>query len=109
MVEVRNNGVPLIEQAPKAALTQAVIGVGERAVGRTESRPKRPIAPKPSGLGPLDVAMAGQTEARRRGQVIPSAALTAPAADSFPDLRLCRFLVEHRADQRRIGWGCAAS
>ena len=29
MVEVRNNGVPLIEQAPKAAITQAVIGLAE--------------------------------------------------------------------------------
>jgi pilus assembly protein CpaE len=29
MVEVRNNGVPLIEQAPKAAITQAVYGLAE--------------------------------------------------------------------------------
>ena len=29
MVEVRNNGVPLIEQAPKAAITQAVIALAE--------------------------------------------------------------------------------
>jgi pilus assembly protein CpaE len=29
MVEVRNNGVPLIEQAPKAAITQSVIELAE--------------------------------------------------------------------------------
>jgi pilus assembly protein CpaE len=29
MVEVRNNGVPLIEQAPKAKLTQAIVGLAE--------------------------------------------------------------------------------
>src|SRR6185437_14090002 len=34
MVEVRNNGVPLIEQAPKAAITQAIIGLSQ-ALGGT--------------------------------------------------------------------------
>ena len=29
MVEVRNNGVPLIQQAPKAAITQAILGLAE--------------------------------------------------------------------------------
>ncbi|MBX9788254.1 MAG: AAA family ATPase [Pirellulales bacterium] len=29
MVEVRNNGVPLVEQAPKAKLTQAIVGLAE--------------------------------------------------------------------------------
>jgi pilus assembly protein CpaE len=29
MVEVRNNGVPLIEQAPKASITQAMIALAE--------------------------------------------------------------------------------
>jgi pilus assembly protein CpaE len=29
MVEVRNNGVPLIEYAPKAAITQAILGLSE--------------------------------------------------------------------------------
>jgi pilus assembly protein CpaE len=29
MVEVRNNGVPLTEQAPKAAITLAVVGLAE--------------------------------------------------------------------------------
>lgn len=37
MVEVRNNGVPLIEQAPKAAITQAVMGLAEAlSSGKTE-------------------------------------------------------------------------
>jgi len=29
MVEVRNNGVPLVEQAPKAAITQAIVGLSD--------------------------------------------------------------------------------
>ncbi len=33
MVEVRNNGVPLIEQAPKAAITQAIVGLAESLSG----------------------------------------------------------------------------
>ena len=37
MVEVRNNGVPLIEQAPKAAITQAILSLAEAlSSGRTE-------------------------------------------------------------------------
>jgi pilus assembly protein CpaE len=33
MVEVRNNGVPLIEQAPKAAITQAIVQMAEALSG----------------------------------------------------------------------------
>jgi len=33
MVEVRNNGVPLIEQAPKAAITQSIIALAEALSG----------------------------------------------------------------------------
>lgn len=33
MVEVRNNGVPLIEQAPKAPITQAIINLGDMLSG----------------------------------------------------------------------------
>ncbi|MEX0711277.1 MAG: response regulator [Pirellulales bacterium] len=33
MVEVRNNGVPLIEQAPKASITQALVQLSETLVG----------------------------------------------------------------------------
>jgi pilus assembly protein CpaE len=44
MVEVRNNGVPLLEQFPKAGLTQAVITLaealsGESSSGGSESKP----------------------------------------------------------------------
>jgi pilus assembly protein CpaE len=39
MVEVRNNGVPLIEQAPKAAITQSIVALAHALGGdaRTES------------------------------------------------------------------------
>lgn len=33
MVEVRNNGVPLVEQAPKAAITQAVVNLADTLSG----------------------------------------------------------------------------
>ena len=35
MIEMRNNGVPLIEQAPKAAITQSIISLAERLYGQT--------------------------------------------------------------------------
>ncbi len=37
MVEVRNNGVPLIEQAPKAAITQSIIGLADALNGNGRS------------------------------------------------------------------------
>jgi pilus assembly protein CpaE len=33
MIEVRNNGVPLIEQAPKAAITQALLSLSNALTG----------------------------------------------------------------------------
>lgn len=37
MIEVRNNGVPLMEQAPKAAITQSINQLGAALSGRGES------------------------------------------------------------------------
>jgi pilus assembly protein CpaE len=37
MVEVRNNGVPLIEQAPKAAITQSIVALAHALGGGTAS------------------------------------------------------------------------
>ena len=37
MVEVRNNGVPLLEQAPKAAITQSIVGLGDALSGDRKS------------------------------------------------------------------------
>jgi len=37
MVEVRNNGVPLIEQAPRAGITQSIVTLGETLCGTTEA------------------------------------------------------------------------
>jgi pilus assembly protein CpaE len=33
MVEVRNNGVPLIDQAPRAGITQALMALAENLTG----------------------------------------------------------------------------
>lgn len=51
MVEVRNNGVPLIEQAPKAAITQAVYGLAEALEhGKSEAAATEDKASKKSWL-----------------------------------------------------------
>jgi len=41
MVEVRNNGVPLIEQAPRAGITQSIVTLGESLCGTEESRAEK--------------------------------------------------------------------
>jgi len=52
MVEVRNNGVPLIEQAPKAAITNSVVTLAEALSG--EEKVEAPLlATKRSSLGRL--------------------------------------------------------
>ena len=38
MVEVRNNGVPLIEQAPKAAITQSIVSWPQALSGTNAAR-----------------------------------------------------------------------
>lgn len=52
MVEVRNNGVPLIEQAPKAAITQSIRTLAE-ALTSDEGVQAPEIAGKKSSLGRL--------------------------------------------------------
>ncbi|MGQ9576921.1 MAG: response regulator [Thermoguttaceae bacterium] len=51
MVEVRNNGVPLIEHAPKAAITQAILGLAEALT--SEDKRRAATQPAKSGLGRL--------------------------------------------------------
>jgi pilus assembly protein CpaE len=52
MVEVRNNGVPLIEQAPKAAITQAIIGLAQALSGtpKSDTPEVEPVKPAKSRL-----------------------------------------------------------
>ena len=47
MVEVRNNGVPLIEQAPRAGITQAIAALVENLTSdnRKPDAPDRPAPP----------------------------------------------------------------
>jgi len=52
MIEVRNNGVPLIEQAPKAPITQLIVGLAE-AISNTQKEPMADPVTKKSGLGKL--------------------------------------------------------
>ncbi|MGC3969024.1 MAG: response regulator [Pirellulales bacterium] len=55
MVEVRNNGVPLVEQAPKAAVTQSLLGLAEaltgvKKEGEDAPAPTADAKPNKSGL-----------------------------------------------------------
>ena len=43
MVEVRNNGVPLIEQAPRASITQAIVTLAD-ALSKEHRAEKDPAA-----------------------------------------------------------------
>jgi len=51
MIESRNNGVPLIEQSPKAAITQAIAGLA--AALFSEGKPDVPAGKKSSRIGGL--------------------------------------------------------
>jgi len=52
MVEARNNGIPLVEQSPKAAVTQTFQALAE-ALSGAERRPDEIAAGKPSVFGRL--------------------------------------------------------
>jgi len=47
MVEVRNNGVPLVEQAPKAPITQSLVQLSEALLG--EAEPAEPVEEAKAG------------------------------------------------------------
>jgi pilus assembly protein CpaE len=53
MVDVRNNGVPLLEQAPRAAVTQSILGLAEVLSGGEKSAVADGAARKSSVLGRL--------------------------------------------------------
>jgi pilus assembly protein CpaE len=54
MVEVRNNGVPLVEQAPKAAITQSLLLLAEKLGGGEKSaEPEADAAKSASSIGRL--------------------------------------------------------
>lgn len=53
MVEVRNNGIPLVEQAPKAAITHSIITMGQALTGRESPENAADSGGKASGIGRL--------------------------------------------------------
>ncbi len=59
MVEVRNNGVPLIEQAPKAKITQAIVQLANRLSGK---KPTEDGAGSKSTLSRLMGLLPGRSE-----------------------------------------------
>lgn len=52
MIEVRNNGVPLIEHSPKAAITQSYLGLAD-GLSTEGKAPSGDPSPRASGLGRL--------------------------------------------------------
>ncbi len=52
MIEVRNNGIPLLEHAPKAAITQSIAGIAEALCRDDDALPDERGAKK-SGIGKL--------------------------------------------------------
>jgi pilus assembly protein CpaE len=48
MIEMRNNGVPLLEQAPRAAITQAIVALAEELSG-ADRPPEAETAAEPKG------------------------------------------------------------
>lgn len=51
MIEVRNNGVPLIEQAPKSAITQSIMWLAEALCGTGEAESDAASTSKSSTVG----------------------------------------------------------
>jgi pilus assembly protein CpaE len=62
MVEVRNNGVPLVEQAPKAAITQSIIALADALSGESSSHSLVPDAVGKSTVGKLLNLWPGRTK-----------------------------------------------
>jgi len=52
MIEVRNNGVPLIEQFPKAAITQSIVALAD-TLSHDQKEASTEAAGKKSGIGRL--------------------------------------------------------
>lgn len=52
MIEARNNGIPLVEQSPKAGVTQAIAAMASELFGEEQPAAAEPAAKK-SGLGGL--------------------------------------------------------
>ncbi len=61
MVEVRNNGVPLLEQAPKAPITHAITGLAE-SLSNDDKTPGPDVTAKKAGLGRLFGIFPGKGE-----------------------------------------------
>lgn len=61
MVEVRNNGVPLVEQAPKAAITQSIVSLAEALCGQPHASGQSSDAAGKSTVGKLLNLWPGRT------------------------------------------------
>ena len=76
MVEVRNNGVPLIEQAPRAAITQAMVALAKLSAAKVQatSQPRaKAIKPPASAAGSISGQARLPPRPRRRNSAIQAA------------------------------------
>ena len=61
MIEARNNGVPLIEQAPKAAITQSIIALAVRCSTKASPKRKKPPTPRSPPVKGCSASWAGES------------------------------------------------
>ena len=64
MVEVRNNGVPLIEQAPRAAITQSIVALTEALCGGGSLSEEEPV--EAGAMGRWLNFLPGRAKAKRK-------------------------------------------
>lgn len=64
MVEVRNNGVPLTEAAPKAGVTQSIMGLAEALSGETKEPTEEAVAAKPEKTGLFSFLSSSKTKGK---------------------------------------------
>jgi pilus assembly protein CpaE len=62
MIEVRNNGVPLVDQAPRAGITQAIVGLAAALSGGESS--EKTEAAKGAGIGGWFGLLSGRGKAK---------------------------------------------
>ncbi|HEX3725904.1 MAG TPA: pilus assembly protein CpaE [Pirellulales bacterium] len=73
MIEVRNNGVPLVEQAPKAAITQSITALADALTGSGEARlPINEATAKSGTMGKLLNLWPGRARAGSAGAEKPA-------------------------------------
>ncbi len=83
MIEARNNGVPLIEQAPKAAITQSIAGLAAALFNETKPEAAEAAEKPAGGLGGALQPLVGQGEVKRPAINWPRVVASRPGSRPF--------------------------